>query len=288
MENKELQALLRLIDDADPDVFGVVEGKLVELGIDYVPELEIAWASDKSVLFTQRLEDIIHKIQLNNTFKSLKKWHDTGCSSLFEVLFIIAQYQYPELPKEVILQKYQAIKQDIWLELNDNLTALERIKVMNHILFRIYKFSGSRNLKSPDNFFINIVIESERGNAMSMALFYMVLASEFNIPVFGVDLVGNFVLAYCDDAVADLSPQEIAQDHVLFYVNPFNRGAVLGKREIDLYLRDRKIDIERQFYLPSTNKTITTRLLKDLKAAYINEGSLHKADEVFFLLKALA
>ena len=41
------------------------------------------------------------------------------------------------------------IVQDVWLELNDNLTALEKVKVLNRIIFDVHGFYGNtKNINS--------------------------------------------------------------------------------------------------------------------------------------------
>ena len=42
-ENKEIKALLHLIDDPDEEVFNVVSGKIMGYGTGIIPNLENLW-----------------------------------------------------------------------------------------------------------------------------------------------------------------------------------------------------------------------------------------------------
>ena len=71
---------------------------------------------------------------------------------MLEGVYLIAKYQYPDLRFEDVREKIEIVKKDVWLELNENLTALEKVKILNHIIFDIHKFSlNNANFYSPQN-----------------------------------------------------------------------------------------------------------------------------------------
>ena len=53
------------------------------------------------------------------------------------------RYQYPELQEEMIQRQLDKMRKDAWLEMNDDLTAMEQVKVLNKIFFDIHGFSGN-------------------------------------------------------------------------------------------------------------------------------------------------
>lgn len=75
--------------------------------------------------------------------KGLEAWAQAGGNDLLEGAMLVARYRYPELEEHRIKSKLAAIRQDIWLELNDNLTAFEKVRVFNHILFQVHGFKGT-------------------------------------------------------------------------------------------------------------------------------------------------
>jgi regulator of sirC expression with transglutaminase-like and TPR domain len=266
---KEIQAILTLLEDPDKEIHDAIYQSLLEKGTDIVPELEKAWEVSEDSSVQDKLEDIIHKIQLNAVQKSLDIWIKNGGIDLLEGAHIVARYQYPELGFFELLNPIEKIKHDALQEINDNLTALEKVKILNHILFDIHKFTGNtNNYYSPQNSFINQVILSKKGNPISLGIIYIVLAQKLGLPIYGVNLPKNFILAFIDEFYELLGSDSSNSDNVLFYINPFNHGAVLGKKEIDFFLKQQNITPEEMFYQPCSNIEIIQRLLLNLIYSY--------------------
>lgn len=269
MDTKEIQAILTLLEDPDKEIHDAIYQSLLEKGTDIVPELEKAWEVSEDSSIQDKLEDIIHKIQLNAVQKSLDIWIKNGGIDLLEGAHIVARYQYPELGFFELLNPIEKIKHDALQEINDNLTALEKVKILNHILFDIHKFTGNtNNYYSPQNSLINQVILSKKGNPISLGILYIVLAQKLGLPIYGVNLPKNFILAFIDEFYELLGSDSSSSDNVLFYINPFNHGAVLGKKEIDFFLKQQNITPEEMFYQPCSNIEIIQRLLLNLIYSY--------------------
>ena len=74
MNYKELNALISLLEDPDKEIFDSVKSRLVELGVEVLPELESAWESNYDSLIQERTENIINEIHFRDIVRSLKKW----------------------------------------------------------------------------------------------------------------------------------------------------------------------------------------------------------------------
>ena len=283
MQPKELNALLSLLDDPDEIIFTQVKDKIVSLGQDIIPALENVWEHSFDTLLQTRIEDIIHAIHFQKIAEDLRTWAREAPNNLLEGALLVATYLYPELDKAKIHRQIEQIKQDVWLELNDNLTALEKTKVINHILFDVHGFSGNTtNYYDPQNNFINIVLESKKGNQISLAIIYSIIAQKLDIPVYGVNLPQHFILAYVDERM-----ETEFEGGILFYINAFNRGLIFGRRDVDMFLKTLKLRAEKQFYEPCANADIIRRILRNLISAYENLGSTEKVAELNELLEIL-
>lgn len=282
MTEKEINALITLLDDPDKDIYQAISNTLLDKGIEIVPDLEKAWESSPASSVQDRIESIIQKIQLNHIHKSLTMWLNNGANDLLEGAFIIAKYQYPELGFYEVINAIEKLKHDVWLEISDNLTALEKVRVINHILFDIHKFSANNsNYYSPQNSYINQVLQSKKGNPISLSIVYAVIAQKLGLPIYGVNLPKNFILAYKDE-YHDLFP---SGDEVLFYINPFNKGAVLGRKEIDVFLKQQNISPEDSFYSPCSNIEIIQRVIMNLIYSYEKLGYESKVKDLNSLMK---
>jgi regulator of sirC expression with transglutaminase-like and TPR domain len=285
LKKTEIEALLKLLDDPDEGVYNTAFEKLIDQGYDVIPELEKAWEQSFDEKIQQRLENLIQEIQINSTQRSLKKWADSGGNDLFKGAFFVAKHQYTELSYDFYQKKLEEIKRDIWLEINENLTALEKVRIINHVLFKIYGFSGNTtNFYAPQNNYINHVLENKRGNPITLAVIYSVIAQKLNLPIYGVNLPKNFIVAY-ENPYAD-KDSDINQK-VLFYINPFNKGAILGRKEIDYFIKQQDLKPQQHFYLPCSNIEIIQRLINNLIYSYEKLGYPDKTKELSKLYRSL-
>jgi len=278
MSENEIKALINLLDDPNEDVFQVVTENLIKKGTDIIPELEKAWESAADQMHQERLEEIIQKIQFNHNFNALQSWENAGSTDLLEGTFLIARFQYPDLQYSEINEQIEKIKQDVWIELNNNLTALEKVRILNHILFDIHRFSKSAgDFYNPLNSFINKVLETRQGNPISLAIIYAVIAQRLGLPVYGVNLPKNFLLAYRDEfGMAQLYSE--LQNDILFYINPYNKGTVHSRREIEYFLKQQNVTVQDVYFQICGNQEMIERIINNLIKSYERQNNQGKSN----------
>ncbi len=282
---KEIEALINLLEDPDASVFEEVSRNLMDKGIGVIPELEEAWESSANQHHQERIENLIQQIQLTFTREQLLRWISEGALDLLEGAYLIAKFQYPDLELSQLNDQLEHIRKDVWLELNDNLTALEKVKVINQILFKIYGLKRNNSqFYAPQNNFLNIVLETKKGNPISLAIIYSIVAQRLGMPIYGVNLPRNFILVYMDEYKSQETYNEELEAHILFYVNPFNSGAILGKKEIDHFIKHQNLTPKKSFYVPCSNSEIIRRLLLNLSFAYEKAGNDEKVKHLKELL----
>jgi regulator of sirC expression with transglutaminase-like and TPR domain len=273
---KEISALVKLLDDPDQEIYQHVEGRLLEYGNEVIDYLENAWEHSLDSLLQQRIENIVHKIQFSNVKEDLNLWYQSGAFDLLQGALVINRYQFPDLDEEKIILQIEEIKREIWLGLQYEMSSIEKIKLINHIFYNVYGFSGNtKNHHDPQNSYLNQVMESKKGNQISLAIIYSTLAQKLDIPVYGVNLPQHFILGYIDE-----SKREEQEFGVLFYINAFNKGAIFGKHDVDQFLRQLNLDPLPGFYAPCSNVEIIRRVIRNLISAYENLGSTEKAEEL--------
>jgi regulator of sirC expression with transglutaminase-like and TPR domain len=286
MRNEEINALISLLDDPDQEIYVSIEEKILSIGGNIIADLEIAWENSFNPTFQGRIESLIHKIQFNELSASLDRWAKSPEQNLMEGSLLVARYQYPDLDEAYIREQVDALVKEVWLEINDNLTALEKVHIINRILFDIRSFTGNkRNYHAPQNSFINQVVESKKGNPLTLSIIYLLIAEELKLPVYGINLPEHFILGYA------YLPKPLVNaysfDDILFYINPFNKGQVFSKGEIDRFLEELKMTALPSFYLPCNNLEIIQRLLRNLMYSYQKLGDAEKEEEVTLLFKRI-
>jgi len=286
-DEREIKALISLTDEPDEHIFEEIAAKIFSYGANAVPFLEERWENSFDPAMQQRILNIIHKIQYDSITEELGNWVKFGAKNLYVGYMLITKFQYPEVKEEEIKNKLEEIKRDIWLELNEGLTALEKIKVINHIFYDVHNYSGNTtNFHAPQNSYLNTLLETHKGNPLSLGLLYIIIAQQLHLPVFGVNLPEHFVLAYTND-LPEEKLQFLDDGEVLFYINPFSKGAVFSKKEIELFIKQLKIEPQDIFYRPCTNLDIIIRLINNLIYAYDKIGHTQKIKELKVLMKII-
>lgn len=278
MNELKLESLITLLDDPDDSVFNMVLVEMLKEDISIVDRLEHIWETSLEKLVQDRIEFIIQQIQLNDTKEKIKNWANQETLDLFEGIFLISRYQYPELKLKSIQIQLEKIRKDIWLEFKNSLTSLEKITILNHIFFDHYKFKiNHENTESPQNCYINRVLDTRKGNTISIAILYTLVARSLNLPVHYIDFDRNPLVGYFDKDIAQMVHGEDSK-HVLFYINPSNKGAIIGPKEVDYIQQTGDSPDRRHQPEPCSDRTIIKRLVEKLTNDYKQTGSLEKVN----------
>ena len=282
-KDNELRALISLIDDPDEMIYAEVFEKIVKKGSVVLPLLESAYDSSLRPEVQSRIARLSHVIQFEMVANDLKKWANSDMD-LLEGALIIARFQYPYLKEEDVHYEINRIRKDIWIELNENLTALEQIKVFNHVFYNMLGFKGNiENYHLPENSYINEVLESKTGNPLSLGIIYILLAQSLELPVYGVNLPEHFVLAYTARSI-DPETLLVNDNNVLFYINAFSKGAIFSQREVEEFIAKLKLEPVPEYFNPCSSKDIIMRMINNLIIAYSKLGEKEKAKELEALI----
>ena len=279
----EVTSLIRLLDDPDQEIYNHVHEKLLSFGSAAIGYLESAFESAFDLAQQERIANLVHEIQFDLLKNDLKLWLHGGAFDLLQGILIINRYQYPDLDEQKVINQIEAIKRDIWIQMMHEASAPEQIKLINHVFYNIYGFSGNTaNHQDPQNSFLSQVLETKKGSQTSLAIIYSIIAQKLDIPVYGVNLPQHFILAYMDE-----SQEGSFEGGVLFYINAFNKGLIFGRRDVDMFLKQLNLKYDKQFYEPCSNTEIIKRVLRNLISAYEHLGSSEKVDELNELLEIL-
>lgn len=282
IDNSKINALIRLIEDPDPYIYVHVRDQLIKLGNPVVPSLEYSWSQRASEeIYRNRVQSIISEIQFNQVKAELEKWKESSTRDLLKGSLIISRLQFPDVDEKEIERELEKIKQMVWLEINEENTAFEIVKIFNHVIFDLCGFKSSKsNFYSPQNSLINTVIKSKEGNPLSLSVLYSVIAQKLQIPIYGVNLPNHFVLGFVDE-FQTLKILGLGDDrNVLFYINPFSKGRIFDHNEIENYLRSLNLPLQRNFFEPCSNSDILKRMLTNLSYAYTKVGEERKVQNI--------
>ncbi|MDQ2177089.1 transglutaminase family protein [Marinifilum sp. D714] len=256
MNENKLTALLSLLDDPTPEIYKRIENELINLPVSAIPQLEDYWLDSKSTLLQERLEQVINKIQFTHVKNELITWGKTDSQDLIEGAILVNKSYNPNLITDSIRKEIEKIKKDVWLELNDQLTALEKIKILNHFFYNIYNYQAlSPNQPTNWDGDIGTVLSQKQGNYIIISIIYAGIAQELGIPVYGINLTDSVLLCYIDKNASN-------KDEILFYINPIDRGKVFGRAELQFVIESKKIVNRPKYYKATNNSSLIKRLVK--------------------------
>ncbi len=279
----EVNSLIRLLDDPDAEIFGHVHEKLLSYGTEAIDYLESAFEQAFDPIQQERIANLVHEIQFGTVKNDLKLWHQSGAFDLLQGILIINRYQYPDLDEQKVINQIEAIKRDVWIQMMNEASPVEQVKLMNHVFYSIHGFSGNTtNHRDPQNSYISQVLDIKKGNQISLAIIYAIIAQKLDIPIYGVNLPQHFILAYLDE-----SRDSEFEGGILFYINAFNKGFIFGRRDVDMFLKQLNLKFDKQFYEPCSNSDIIKRVIRNLISAYEHLGSSEKVDELNELLQIM-
>lgn len=251
----EILALINLIEDPDEEVYNSITNRFVGYGKTILPVLkeQLDFTSDPMVV--KRIEDILFKVSLSLLTEALQNWKESTSGSLQEASILISNFIEPNLEDEEVLFEIEKMKKSIWLEINDYLTPLEEIIIVNKILFTYYKIKGiETKYKTNTEFNFCELLIKKTGNGLPMGALYLILCDLLNLSVKPIDIPQQNLLAYYVQEEYLSEKNETA----LFFIDPIN-GHVYTHQDIETYLK-------------KINHPHDTNLLKPLsEEGYINK-----------------
>src|ERR1700753_729313 len=137
---KEIASLIRLLDDPDTEIFEHVHDKLKSYGSEVIEYLEGAFEQAFDPIQQDRIANLVHEIQFGSVKNELQLWYQGGAFDLLQGVLIINRYQYPDLDEQKVINQIEAIKRDIWLQMMNEASPAEQVKLINHVFYSLYGF----------------------------------------------------------------------------------------------------------------------------------------------------
>jgi regulator of sirC expression with transglutaminase-like and TPR domain len=200
---------------------------------------------------------------------------------------LVAKFQYPELVTTPVLQEVEKLRRNIWLELNSYLTPLEQVHVVTSILYNYYGLKGTEvAYQHPEEFMINKLIETKRGNSITNGILYLLLSELLDIPVKAINIPRQFVLAYIkpyyDENPENLSPMQ----RIEFFIDPTS-GQVFSHKDVESYFKRISVPPVASYFKPLSHYRIIQTALEEFGKCFDDERNAYKQKELLELAKLL-
>ena len=188
---------------------------------------------------------------------------DDDSLPLTETALSLAQDAYPDLDVQGTLAEIDELALRLARRLPTNASQTEKIGALNRFFFRELGFAGNLNdYYDPDNSHLNMVLKRRRGIPISLAVLYLELADQVGVPARGVSFPGHFLLritlAEGDVMLDPTTGQSLSEAQMVDMLEPYLSHA---EESIGNALR--------MLLQPATHREIVARLLRNLKAIYV-------------------
>jgi hypothetical protein len=272
--DKEIKALLNLLDDPDEEIYAVVSEKIANYGKEIIPNLENAWENTINSELQQRIESLIHRLHFSDLEQQFTHWSNEEYPLLLDGVILTCKYLYPDLDSDQLLKEIEKLKKSIWLELNNYLTPLEQVNILASILFNYFGLKGVEKSKSgKEGYLFNKVIESKKGNQFGNGLLFLVLAEQLNLPISAIQIPGLFALAYF-------------RDDIQYYIDP-GFGHIFTQKDVDTYFERVRAEAKESYFLPLDTFGVIKTWLIEFSTCFENIEESDKKKELLQLVSIL-
>lgn len=233
MANSELSALLNLIEDPDEEVFNSITERFIGMGQEIIPILEEHQYGTHDEELIKKTNYIIDLVSLSVFTNELMEWKHSEDQSAIEAALIISKFLNRSFDQENTFFEIEKIRRSIWLELNDYLTPLEEVNIINKIVFGYYKFKGiETNYNKAKDFDLSALISEKQANTFPLAALYLLISEMLGLGLKPVDVPRQNLLCYYEE-----EPLFAEQgSSILFFIDPLS-GQIYTHKDIENYLK---------------------------------------------------
>lgn len=273
MDINKFNALIRLLDDEDLFVYQSVKSELLSLD-NPILHLEKAKLDCQNNRIVETIDSIIEEISLNRINKNIDFENFDLMNSWIELSSIFN----PSLDSNKVKNEINKYVDIGFKTIKSNMMTIHKLTTINKILYNQRYISdnfakNSQNYFDLNNNFIDHLLTSKKGNAMSLCLLYYHLARQFNIDIHFISFQGHYVLC------CFLSKTQ------WIFIETIDYGIFLTSPQVSRYLDRLGIDNEPSNYPLLTEKDMFTDLCKIVSTKCIENNMLNKANIVENILK---
>lgn len=189
----------------------------------------------------------------------------------------VAMLEYPRMDVDAELSSLRRLARGAAERMPEGGDPLYRVNTLSEYLFDELGFKGDEeNYYDPRNSHLNQVLERRLGIPITLSLVYMEVGRLLGAPMLGIGMPGRFLVRHAE--IDDL------------YVDPFHAGILLSgdecRRIVEDYMPE-GFEWHPALLSPASNRQILARMVRNLKAIYMEGDDYVRALEVSELALAL-
>ena len=264
---QEITALISLLDDPDSNVTPIVRERLKTLRPNICSLLAVREDCVHNALMTQRLDKVITDQILNE----LSAWQQEDDPELLKGLWLVYRMVRPHLEYKEMEEGCMDMVKDVWVELSDDKTSVEKVHLYNHVFYHRIGFKVEDPFLSESlPAFLDRALEKKQANPVLFGLLYLDVAYKAGLPIRAMVFPGGFLPVCVDE-----------NERVLFYINIYNAGEIFGHEQLAAFLNDFGLSIPKERFFLGDTVTLVATYVESLYfiAAHVGDREMEQKME---------
>lgn len=258
MSEKDIRALIRLLEDSSPTLAERAADALVEYGVAALPALQEL--ADRRPARAAALRQRIEARLLEEEWESLSRHPDAEAAAL-----LLARWLDPLSNPAALTAHLDALAEPLRGSIPtqpDPVGYRRDALTLRTWLAEVQTFRGNvEDYYAPENSLLPHVLESRRGLPLTLCMVYLFVARRLGAPLHPIGMPSHFIVRYGD-----------AEEGL--YIDPFHQGALMTREDCRRLLRHHVPQRVWQddYLLPISDHSLIERMLRNLVNAYAQRG----------------
>lgn len=248
----EVGALIALLDDPDPGVQKAVDRRLAEMGPQALPCMRRALQSAAHPMRTI-LAEKIHALHLTDVEQAWNLIMEMPFPDLERGAFLLARYRYPDVQPGAYGSLLDEMAESARKHISGSSGVAKATALCSYFCHELGFQGNQEQYYDENNSYLNWVLDHRRGIPVSLSAVYLLLGRRLDLPVFGVNMPGHFLVKY-EDRQSE------------FYLDLFNGGTAVARSEWVHFLVTAGIRPRPSFFAAADSRTILLRMARNLAA----------------------
>lgn len=272
---REIESLIYLMDDPDPEVQNGVQKRFKELGENAVPLLDQYRSESVKDSEKQTINNIIYNITVGTVIEEFADVVEPGVHSrkqLENAIFTLCKFGNPTLRIEEYKKKLDKLAAQISSDIAYTPSLSEKMQIMLQYVFRDLRFRGdSSDYHNPDNAYLDRVIDRRKGLPIMLSCVVIFIARRLDLPFYGVNMPIHFMLMYLTHN------QEIL-------IDPFDGGTLVTYNQCCYFLKKNGIEPKPEHLEKADEADILIRTIRNLIHSYAKQQDEKRVQDLRKLL----
>ena len=272
----EIESLIYLLEDPDPEVQSGVRERFRELGENAVPLLDQYRSGSMKSSEKEMINSLIYSITRDNLLEDYADLISNGIYSVEDLesaMLTLSRLGNPTLRTEDIRKKLDKMASGIGSKVAYTPSMSEKMQIMLQYLFRELRFrGGADNYHHLDNAYLDRVIERRKGLPIMLSLVMLFISRRLGLPFYGVNMPIHFMLMY-------------ETHNQVILIDPFDGGTIVTYNQCYYFLKKNGIDPRPEHLSKAKPSDILIRCIRNLINSYRKLKDEERVADLYKLLR---